>query len=1250
MAAFTPRQTSKVLGGKNTQVFLQTFADRVLVVIGIDTAHQHPHRYPLSECLQQPWTVRYAPIYEALDTGSNKSAIVACNKLLKKHPQNELIKSLKALALIRSQKVEESLVLCDEVLELKPTNDAVLTAMMHVLRGLGRHNDMVTMFEEAYKKQPTNEELGAQTFFANVRASHWKSAHQIATRMYKQFQEDRYLYWSVISAILQARDISTPSNMRVILFKLAHRLITSSPTPSYVNADRFHLHLSILRELELYDEAEKLLDSDVGKSICATNLSCNEIRRDIWKRQGRVQHAGELAEQLILENKGRNWLEFLAVIDATLPSQPFEVGSSASEEKIKHAEELFTKVAEIDGLKDRSGFLALIELEKRSRIHGLSKGDSLLPVYRSNQPFILKTDSTHLLKLLKEYFEKFSDKACCFEDLKPYIILEDGLDELSSFLEAVPTSFTTVSELRRLINAFKFRRYSLSSSQVSAETELQRVAEYTRYYFEGLPLGAGLASTELQPADDLMLLAGNALVNLWKLTGNNDHLFNAVYLLEFALTKSKQSFLTRLILIRIYRLLGAPSLALDHYRAMQIKQVQHDTLSHLILSRSSTFSLASTGDLTLATECLESTQIYLSNSQETGDYIVRAFTSEKYSQIPEFLVFEDWLDNSLQRDIVKMEHLRMRLTHEQIVSDVIDMELIELKFIFDRTHYDNRDFQILPNYQPLASPGLNEQTLLFGKKEGNGWLTTFLKAYIRALQQASDLDDTVEEKLLIGDRPKQTADFDKKLSLRERLAQDSPEDLQELTPDEVRFVEFATALADWLEPYHNHARPPPAVVLAEAAKQTELKTGHPLKGVEIPPLPLNGNGHHKKDEEPPAVQEPPQAVVTYFEGLTTRLEEARTHSLPVEFLHVSTLAQEAFLLLVMETLRFKSSSVVKANKLGALVTSFKELKTAAVSVLKDVAASLIQRGELEGSAESWKGPVEACTGALVPRLDHDFLVLHSKKIAEARRKVLDGVAKGITRLYESNYYGGGGGYLQGGSPFSQSGSPGGVRRTEISNSLRPFTIAQLNKATQAHTDAEWRVDDVEVGQVTVVAQVVTINRQATNCVYLIDDGTGQIEARHWVDSNEDEGSKWGGIQEHRYVRVTGGLKAFGKKRYINTIHIRDVKDPHEIYFHTLETITVSLIHERGPPNQNVQSKAEGSGTSMNAYSAKAASGGLSDQFAHLPPLQRAILKFIIDQPPRDEGIHVALIAKAIGASLEDANKIGHVALCSLRLL
>lgn len=114
----------------------------------------------------------------------------------------------------------------------------------------------------------------------------------------------------------------------------------------------------------------------------------------------------------------------------------------------------------------------------------------------------------------------------------------------------------TASELLRLINAHKILRYTLSQAQVTVEAELGRVSIYTKHYFAGLPLGASLPSTELQHADDLALLAGNTYVNLWKLTSNDHYLFNAIYLLEFALTKSKQSFLMRLILIRIYRLLG----------------------------------------------------------------------------------------------------------------------------------------------------------------------------------------------------------------------------------------------------------------------------------------------------------------------------------------------------------------------------------------------------------------------------------------------------------------------------------------------------------------------------------------------------------------------------------------------------------------------------------------------------------------------------------------------------------------------
>lgn len=51
--------------------------------------------------------------------------------------------------------------------------------------------------------------------------------------------------------------------------------------------------------------------------------------------------------------------------------------------------------------------------------------------------------------------------------------------------------------------------------------------------------------------------------------------------------------------------------------------------------------------------------------------------------------------------------------------------------------------------------------------------------------------------------------------------------------------------------------------------------------------------------------------------------------------------------------------------------------------------------------------------------------------------------------------------------------------------------------------------------------------------------------------------------ENTYVRVTGNLKMFGSKRYINAQHIRPSTDPHEFYFHLGEALTTDLMITRG---------------------------------------------------------------------------------------
>ncbi|KAI9509645.1 replication protein A subunit RPA32 [Russula earlei] len=228
-----------------------------------------------------------------------------------------------------------------------------------------------------------------------------------------------------------------------------------------------------------------------------------------------------------------------------------------------------------------------------------------------------------------------------------------------------------------------------------------------------------------------------------------------------------------------------------------------------------------------------------------------------------------------------------------------------------------------------------------------------------------------------------------------------------------------------------------------------------------------------------------------------------------------------------------------------------------------------------------------------------------------------------------------GGYLTGGSPFGNpGGSPGGFgRKGTLSQSLRPITAKQFHAATQAHADADWTFENTEFGHVTLVAHVVSFQKQATNCVYQLDDGTGpMLEARHWSDSIHPDGEDGQEeIQPNTFARVTGTVKMFGRKKYINATQIRSVRDAHEPFFHLLEAMTVQLIFDRGPPG----SSGGAAKPSVSAYSAaQVPQTEVKDQYAHLPPVPRSIVHFILNQPKRPEGVHVSAIAKAVGADAE----------------
>jgi hypothetical protein len=86
---------------------------------------------------------------------------------------------------------------------------------------------------------------------------------------------------------------------------------------------------------------------------------------------------------------------------------------------------------------------------------------------------------------------------------------------------------------------------------------------------------------------------------------STQHLELAIAILEFAIRRSKYRYQIRTLLIRLYRLAGAPDLTMKHYQALEPKQIQLDSLGFWGLERGSMFSSSSGGGGTAGKEGLQ---------------------------------------------------------------------------------------------------------------------------------------------------------------------------------------------------------------------------------------------------------------------------------------------------------------------------------------------------------------------------------------------------------------------------------------------------------------------------------------------------------------------------------------------------------------------------------------------------------------------------------------------------------------------
>eukprot|EP01134_Creolimax_fragrantissima_P000686 CFRG0686T1 len=396
-------------------------------------------------------------------------------------------------------------------------------------------------------------------------------------------------------------------------------------------------------------------------------------------------------------------------IRSKLSSQSQKVTLSDNDSPIYRALEYIEKKIKDEGQKPehRGPFLAKMEL--------LAKlSDNLVGMD-------IQTCHQAIREELIKYFFLFGDKWCCLADMSPYLkFIQNDEDEESGINKSATEFISSLMEdglsppVRNISEWKTLTRYTCCLQlarrlgvrvQMKQEQRVQLVNQMVQMYINTIDLGKNLLPTERQYNDDIILLTIQNLVDLYEGLGTSEkvdsdmdkavYLEVAAVLITFAQNASPTNFYLKANLVSILRYLGAVAPAYKVYKSMDVKYIQHDTLSYFI--RPSLITMAHYEDAKQANKTVG--QIYKHNLVEVPEMVVKAFKHSTFSKIEEFIRFQERLD-SIQKQQLASDNvwISLLLKWRWSVSCLETLETVSSletsDHVLDKLS-DNRDFTVL---------------------------------------------------------------------------------------------------------------------------------------------------------------------------------------------------------------------------------------------------------------------------------------------------------------------------------------------------------------------------------------------------------------------------------------------------------------------------------------------------------------------------------------------------------------------------
>lgn len=198
------------------------------------------------------------------------------------------------------------------------------------------------------------------------------------------------------------------------------------------------------------------------------------------------------------------------------------------------------------------------------------------------------------------------------------------------------------------------------------------------------------------------------------------------------------------------------------------------------------------------------------------------------------------------------------------------------------------------------------------------------------------------------------------------------------------------------------------------------------------------------------------------------------------------------------------------------------------------------------------------------------------------------------------------------------------QRQQTRSTLSPVTIKQIHDSTQPVPDGEFEVNNVALNMVSFVGVVRKVENNTSAVTITIEDGTGSVDVRKWVDEKiataAEEGERFLAL-ENKYVYVTGALKEMQLKKSIQHANIREIEDYNEVTYHMLYAISNHLeaqgLMKKGAKQENGLFVSENSGVAAS----NGDSGSVSDKIMNV---------ITSNTPSMPEGVPIQWIGDLLG--------------------